>query len=291
MAISKEIGNIHDVETVNEIISEEKILQFLDAMGIGKDLTESQKKQFIEVARAFNLNPFKREIHPVAYKDYKTGKMVLSIVTGYEVYIKRAERTGKLDGWETGVKKEDNELIGFVRIYRKDWTNPFYHEVYFSEVVGKRKDGTTTAFWLRSPRFQLKKVAISQAFRLCFPDEFNGMPYTTDELPDELAGRTDIKEYKKYVEEPKAVIIEENQGNGKVGLSTPRETIINKIAEEIKKLNPEEKEKAILRKRIGDSDLSELNTMLDELVKGNLPFVDDIPFDEIPVKDEKYYLS
>jgi hypothetical protein len=30
-----------------------------------------------------------------------------------------------------------------------------------------------------------KKVAISQAFRLCFSDELGGMPYTSDELPQQ----------------------------------------------------------------------------------------------------------
>jgi hypothetical protein len=29
----------------------------------------------------------------------------------------------------------------------------------------------------------IKKVAISQAFRLCFPVEIGGMPYTADEMP------------------------------------------------------------------------------------------------------------
>jgi hypothetical protein len=30
----------------------------------------------------------------------------------------------------------------------------------------------------------LKKVGISQAFRLCFPDELGGLPYDASELPD-----------------------------------------------------------------------------------------------------------
>lgn len=34
------------------------------------------------------------------------------------------------------------------------------------------------------PCFQLKKVCISQAFRLCFPDERGGLPYDAAELPD-----------------------------------------------------------------------------------------------------------
>lgn len=30
-----------------------------------------------------------------------------------------------------------------------------------------------------------KKVGISQAFRLCFSDELGGMPYTSDEMPQQ----------------------------------------------------------------------------------------------------------
>jgi len=112
--------------------------------------------------------------------------------SGYEVYIKRAERTGKLNGWEAGVRKEEGDAVGWVKIYRKDWEHPFIHEVYFKEVAQYRKDGALTDFWARSPRFQLKKVAISQGFRLCFPDELGGMPYTSDELPDAMAGREEI---------------------------------------------------------------------------------------------------
>jgi hypothetical protein len=32
----------------------------------------------------------------------------------------------------------------------------------------------------------IKKVAMAQGFRLCFSDELGGMPYTADELPDQV---------------------------------------------------------------------------------------------------------
>lgn len=176
---------------ISLVISKEKLINYLDTIGVTNKLSNSQKEQFIEIAQCFKLNPFKREIHAVVYSG-KDGKQTLSVITGYEVYIKRAERSGKLDGWKAWIKKDGESLeslIGCIEIYRKDWNRPFYHEVYFSEVANKNGYGKYTSFWLKAPKFQLKKVAISQGFRLCFPDELAGIPYTSDELPDEMTER------------------------------------------------------------------------------------------------------
>ena len=163
-------------------IPKQTILDFLRAFGLASQLTETEKLQFIEVAQAFRLNPFRREVHCVVYGEGEYRRM--SIVVGYEVYLKRAERTGKLDGWSTRIEGEGESMKAIVEIHRKDWAEPFVHEAYWREAVQKKKDGTPTAFWTKQPRFQLKKVAISQGFRLCFPDELGGLPYDPSELPD-----------------------------------------------------------------------------------------------------------
>jgi phage recombination protein Bet len=185
-------GELTTTSQVDVMPDDKTLISYLNSLGIGKNLTEDQLVQFLNTAKAFQLNPYKREVHPVGYYSKKEGRFILSIITGYEVYLKRAERTGKLNGWEAGVKMEDNDAVGWVKIYRKDWEHPFLHEVHFNEVAQYTKDGSLTSFWARSPRFQLKKVAISQGFRLCFPDELGGMPYTSDELPDYMAGREEI---------------------------------------------------------------------------------------------------
>jgi phage recombination protein Bet len=190
--MSGEITVVKTQSPAEVMPDDQTLISYLDNLGIGKNLSEDQLVQFLNTAKAFQLNPYKREIHPVGYYSKKEGRFILSIITGYEVYIKRAERTGKLNGWEAGVRKEEGDAVGWVKIYRKDWEHPFIHEVYFKEVAQYRKDGALTDFWARSPRFQLKKVAISQGFRLCFPDELGGMPYTSDELPDAMAGREEI---------------------------------------------------------------------------------------------------
>jgi phage recombination protein Bet len=163
-------------------VQKQTLLDYLTAFGLASQLTQEEKLQFIEVAQAFRLNPFKREIHVAAYGEGEYRR--LSIITGYEVYLKRAERTGKLDGWKAWVEGTGDTMKALVEIHRRDWSQPFTHEVYWSEAVQRTKAGSLTSFWSKMPRFQLKKVCISQAFRLAFPDELGGLPYDASELPD-----------------------------------------------------------------------------------------------------------
>lgn len=174
---SKEI-TVTETKVVAETINyKEKALEYLQSMG--NKLPAKQQTQFLEMSQAFGLNPFKREIYAVGYGEN------WNIITGYEVYLKRAERIGKLDGWETTVEGSGENMTATVTIWRKDWKMPFKHTVLFSEVCQKTKDGKLNSVWSKMPSFMCRKVAIAQAFRLCFPDEFGGMPYTADEMPSE----------------------------------------------------------------------------------------------------------
>lgn len=166
--------------TAVQSVSEKELISHLDALGITSKLSEGEKNTYLSIAKAFNLNPFKREIHISKYGEN------LSIITGYEVYIKRAERTGQLDGWNatTSGSVATGDLKATVTIYRKDRTHPFIWEVLYDECVQKTREGKVTKFWEKSA-FMTKKVAISQGFRLCFSDELAGMPYTADEMPDQ----------------------------------------------------------------------------------------------------------
>lgn len=144
-------------------------------VSMGNKLPETQRKQFLEICRAFALNPFKREIYAVPYgNDF-------NIIVGFEVYLKRAERSGKLSGWKVWTEGEGNQIKAVIEIHRRDFDFPFTHEVYLSEY------STGKAMWAKSPKTMIKKVAMSQGFRLCFPDELDGMPYTSEEIAEELS--------------------------------------------------------------------------------------------------------
>ena len=189
-------------------LSKEKLTDYLNIAGVATKLSEKERMNFIEIAQAYCLNPFKREIYCVSY-GYGDSKTT-SIITGYEVYIKRAERTGKLDGWDLTIEGKLPDLKAIVTIYRNDWSRPFKHEVYFEEVVQRKKDGSINAMWAKMPKFMLRKVAIAQGFRLCFPDELGGMPYTADEISEGLViptvTATPVKEELDLTEDEKACI-------------------------------------------------------------------------------------
>lgn len=166
-------------------ITKEKIIEFLGIIKTGTALNDKEKIQFIEVAMAYGLNPFKREIYATKYAEGDG----FSIIVGFETYLKRAERSGKLDGWECEFLGEGDSLSCVVTIYRKDWSRPFKHEVFYSECVQKTKDGHITKFWQKK-RLMTRKVGISQAFRMAFPDENGGLPYTNDEMGMEVQDTT-----------------------------------------------------------------------------------------------------
>ncbi len=153
-------------------VTADEIRKFIVGNKTFEKVSTNQIDMAIETAKAYNLNPFKREVHFTAYN----GE--LKIIVGYEVYLKRAEATHKLNGWKVEIEGLATDMKAVVTIFRKDWEYPFVHEAYKVEVA------QNTPIWTKMPRFMLKKVAIGQAFRLAFPEELGGLPYLEEELPD-----------------------------------------------------------------------------------------------------------
>jgi phage recombination protein Bet len=180
-----ENNNNNNVElSKNETFDIEKIHKYLNAMNLASNLTRSEVEQFTEIAQSFGLNPFKREIYASKYGNN------FSVIVGFETYIKRAERSGLLSGWNVTTTGELNRkdlknsnVKAVITIHRKDFNHAFIHEVEFAEYVQFTKDGSVTKFWREKPLTMIKKVAMAQGFRLCFSDELGGLPYTAEELP------------------------------------------------------------------------------------------------------------
>ena len=135
---------------------------------IAPNATDKELFMFMGISKSYGLNPLKREIHFVKY-----GSAPASIIVGYEIYLKRAERTGKLDGWKCWI--EGDKAI--IEIKRKDQSIPIKWE------VDRKEFDKQQSTWKAMPNFMLKKVAIAQGFRLAFPDELGGLPYLAEELP------------------------------------------------------------------------------------------------------------
>lgn len=142
--------------------------QYLESFG--NKLSKTHKQQFLQICSAFGLNPFLREIYGVPFGDK------FNIIVGYEVYLKRAETCGQLAGWRAWTEGDGKQMKGCIEISRRDWERPFYHEVYLTEY------DQNNSMWKSKPMTMIKKVAIAQGFRLAFPVDMGGMPYTSDEI-------------------------------------------------------------------------------------------------------------
>jgi len=159
---------------LNEIKAELDKLDWNDIKEhYASNATDTEFALYLDTCKANALDPRKRECYFVKYGE-KKGQ----IITGYQVYIKRAERTGLLDGWSvTKLVDDKGKLIGAkCVINRKDWNHPFEWEIDWDEF----NKGQSTHSQI--PSFMCKKICIAQAFRLAFPDELGGLPYTTEEL-------------------------------------------------------------------------------------------------------------
>lgn len=143
---------------------------------VGQNIPEKDRVTFLELCREMRLDPFKRDVYCVPYRT-KDGGYACNIITSYEVYLRRAEETKLLNGVKIWFEPVGNDIKCICRIKRKDWEEPFEHEVYMSEYYQDVK------MWKEKPKTMLRKVAMSQAYRMCFPLELGGMPYTSDEMP------------------------------------------------------------------------------------------------------------
>jgi len=161
------------------------------------DATDQEITLFLNQCAMFRLNPFKREIYLIKY----SKKDPAAIVVGKEAYLKRAERSKKWDGMESGVTydKAGNIVTGWAKIYRKDWRMPLFHSVLFAEYVEMKDEwinGERTGnrvprkFWAEKPATMIEKVAVVQAIRTAFPDETGGMPYIEEEIHASKEGPT-----------------------------------------------------------------------------------------------------
>lgn len=160
-------------------VSEQTISDYLAAFGMTTQLSKQETLQFVEVAKAFNLNPFKREIYAVPHTG-KDGKRSLTIITGYEVYLKRADHNPAFDGYTTEFDTKNGDVVCTCTVYRKDRRIPT------AQTVSMREYDTGRSLWASKPRVMLEKVAIATAFRRAFPNDFGGMPYTKEELPEDM---------------------------------------------------------------------------------------------------------
>ena len=166
----------------------------------GGNVTDQEVMMYLTLCRYQHLNPFLKEVYLIKY-----GNSPATIVTGKDLFMKRANRNPNYAGKKAGIivaSKENGavteregtvyipeteELIGgWAKVYIKGHTEPEYASVSFNEYAGRKSDGTLNSQWATKPATMIRKVALVQALREAFPEDFGGL-YSPEEMGNSAA--------------------------------------------------------------------------------------------------------
>lgn len=151
--------------------------------------TEKEVGLFLQLCQTQHLNPFVKEAYLVKY-----GSAPASMITNYQVFNRRACKDANYNGIKSGVvvmgktgavehrrgsavyKQLGEELLGgWAESYFKDGREPAYSELALADY------STGKSNWAKMPGVMIEKCAKAAAWRLAFPDVFQGM-YTAEEM-------------------------------------------------------------------------------------------------------------
>ena len=181
-----------------EITLSTNIIKRYLVSGNADKVTDQEVMMFLALCKYQKLNPFLREAYLI-----KFGDAPASIVTGKDVFTKRASASQACKGWEAGIivktKQGDiqqrngtfvapDEVLvgGFARIYRQGWQVPLEITVSLSEYQRTNSKGELMRNWREMPATMIRKVALVQALREAMPQEFQGM-YSPEEMPVDIS--------------------------------------------------------------------------------------------------------
>jgi len=122
-----------------------------------RNCTDNEFLLLMQLAKTYQLDPFAKQIWAVKY-----GNNPAAIFCGRDGFLAIAHRSGKFDGMESGTRKDEDDLVGWCRVYRKDMSRPFEVEVSLSEY------STGKNLWQTKPKTMIVKVAEAHALRRAF---------------------------------------------------------------------------------------------------------------------------
>ena len=167
-------------------LSQSDVKNFL-VSGDANRVTEKEFKLFLELCKFQKLNPFLRDAYLVKYGDKDAN-----IIVGKDFFIKRAYANEKFKKYTAGiiVLKQNGDLenragsfyaqqvealVGaWCKVEFADGTD-FYHTVAFDEY------NTGKSTWASKPATMIRKVALVQALREAFPEDYQGL-YDSSEM-------------------------------------------------------------------------------------------------------------
>lgn len=139
-----------------------------------KGATDDEFAVFLELAKRYNLDPFKRQIFFLPdRRQNEPGKIMVS----HAGLIHIAHNSDQWAGMKTfiitkgGEEKlivdNPNDIAGAVcYVYRKDWKEPLIHAVSFREYF--KSNNSHAGPWYSMPQTMIKKVAEAGALRRAF---------------------------------------------------------------------------------------------------------------------------
>lgn len=171
-----------------EIALNDDIVKRYLVSGDPSKVTDAEVKMFTELCKAQRLNPFLREAYLV-----KFGSNPAQIIVGKDVFLKRARSNPRFKGFKAGIIVETKDgsyqnrpgtfytsgekiVGGFCKVAIEGWDFPLEHSVAMSEF------SRSTATWKSMPAVMIRKVALVQALREAFPEDFQQL-YSEEEMP------------------------------------------------------------------------------------------------------------
>lgn len=207
----------------------------------GGNVTDGEVMMFLSLCRYQHLNPFLKEAYLIKYGSNDPA----AIVTGKDVFTKRADATPNYAGKQAGVIVVDAKgdvveregafvlptetlVGGWAKVFIKGHETPEYAAVGLEEYIGRKKTGEINSNWKKRPATMIRKVAVVHALREAFPDRFQGM-YAQEEFPEVSDAKLDTE---KIVEAE----IRENANSEDFVVNEPQNT---ETIEEPKIVEPE----------------------------------------------------
>lgn len=210
--MTKELAVRYEVDGTEIDLNPEIVLKYM-ITGDEINISNKEMARIIMTCKARNLNPFTGDVVINHYNNKKTGETVCSLVTTKDFFTRRAVNNPLYRGKKAGVcvlsadgrpvkragscvytELGERLIGGWCEVYIEG-REPEYAEVSLVEYNQHQ------ALWNTKPGTMIRKVAVSQALREAFPNDFNGL-YEPEEMG---LSEADIE---PVIEEPQEITVE-----------------------------------------------------------------------------------
>ena len=164
---------------------------------VAKDCNDTEFDLYMEAARSYKLDPFRKQIIAQIFNKDKPDKRQMTLIITRDGYRVKAQRCGnyrpasapavfEIDKDLEGPTNPKGILCARVELHWRDPSGewfPVIGEAYWDEFVPLDFKGNLTGQWKKMPRVMIGKCAEAQALRAGWPDEFSGLYFE-----EEMAG-------------------------------------------------------------------------------------------------------